>query len=69
MAKLTVEIVTPEKRILSVQADALSDDTCRQHPSTERFDRVITGLGRQLRAPLTRDVDQGRFSVEISAHE
>ncbi|SFR78027.1 sensor histidine kinase [Sphingomonas jatrophae] len=53
---------------LSVQAEALRDEACRQHPSAERFDRVITGLGRQLRAPLNRDPIEGRFSVEISAH-
>ncbi|HEX7873609.1 MAG TPA: sensor histidine kinase [Sphingobium sp.] len=32
----------------------------------ERFGRVLTGLSRQLRAPLSYDVTEGRYSMRLS---
>ncbi|CAN5229708.1 sensor histidine kinase [soil metagenome] len=33
----------------------------------QRFERVLTGLSRQLRAPLRRDVDEGAYTIKVSA--
>ena len=33
----------------------------------QRFERVLTGLSRQLRAPLRRDADEGSYTIKVSA--
>ncbi|TMJ16462.1 MAG: HAMP domain-containing protein [Alphaproteobacteria bacterium] len=32
----------------------------------ERFDRIVTGLSRQLRSAMDRDLDRGRYSLDIA---
>jgi two-component sensor histidine kinase len=56
----------PDRAELSVMAAGLAGDACRRNPAHERASRVIDGLSRQLRSPLTRDEAHGRYSIEVS---
>lgn len=49
---------------LTVQSPALRADLISPHLH-DRFDRVLLGLSRQLRAPLDRDEDAGGFAIAI----
>jgi two-component system, sensor histidine kinase PdtaS len=51
---------------LSVEVDALAGDPHTDPALRERFERIITGLSRQLRSELTRDPDRGRYAVRIA---
>jgi two-component system, sensor histidine kinase PdtaS len=51
---------------LAVEARGLTRDACRDHPGMNRFERIITGLSRQLRAPLNHDPDHGRYDIMIA---
>jgi len=57
---------TPDRALLSITASGLNGETCRSHPALERFTRILQGLSRQLRAPLTHDEAIGRYSIAIS---
>lgn len=50
---------------LSVETDALAGEPSCDERLMERFDRIITGLARQLRSTLERDTQTGRYSVVI----
>jgi two-component sensor histidine kinase len=51
---------------LSIEIDALAGAIVCDEALEERFDRIITGLARQLRSTLDRDPSRGRYSVRIS---
>jgi two-component sensor histidine kinase len=51
---------------LSIDVDSLAGGTERDQALSERFDRIITGLARQLRSTLERDPAKGRYSVGIA---
>lgn len=53
----------PDRACLTVASAALGDTARLQGLLTERYGRVLEGLSRQLRSPLTRDPEQGAFSV------
>lgn len=50
---------------LELIAPGLAGDACRGHPAAARFERVIEGLSRQLRAPLAKDGEQGHYAIDI----
>lgn len=51
---------------ISVRAPGLrASDEMTAHLAA-RYGRVLTGLSRQLRAPLEHDADTGRYTIEIS---
>ncbi|MET0239828.1 MAG: sensor histidine kinase [Sphingobium sp.] len=52
---------------LSISSDALRPSAEVERLLEERFGRVLTGLSRQLRAPLAHDAEQGRYSMRIAA--
>jgi two-component system, sensor histidine kinase PdtaS len=54
---------------LSVEVDSLAGGGARDEALSDRFERIITGLARQLRSALDRDVDRGRYSVRIGVVE
>ena len=54
---------------LSIDADSLAGGGSRDEALSERFDRIITGLARQLRSPLNHDPERGRYSVGIAVVE
>ena len=51
---------------LSIEVDSLAGDGARDEAISDRFDRIITGLARQLRTTLDRDPERGRYSVRIA---
>lgn len=56
---------TPSRARLELISAGLAGEACQSHPTIDRFNRVIEGLARQLRAPLSHDETIGRFSIEI----
>ncbi|MEJ7927392.1 sensor histidine kinase [Sphingobium sp. AN641] len=65
--RITVrQIDTPGRACLTVASSALTG-TLVTDPLHDRFDRVLTGLSRQLRAPLERDEEAGSYAIAISA--
>lgn len=55
----------PDRALLSIQSSRLGDDACERHPSRGRFERIVMGLGRQLRSHLDYDPAAGRYQIEI----
>jgi two-component sensor histidine kinase len=51
---------------LAVESDALRGDAACEEKLTERFDRIVTGLSRQLRSSLERDPAAGRYALDIA---
>lgn len=56
----------PERATLRIETVGLVGDTLGDYPGIGRFDRVVTGIARQFRSPLTQDLDAGRFEIQIS---
>lgn len=56
----------PHKADLRVASSALRTTSALEARLDGRFDRVLTGLSRQLRAPLKRDEEEGVFCIEIT---
>ena len=54
---------------LSIEADSLANAAARDEALSERFDRIITGLARQLRSTLDQDAECGRYSVRVAVVE
>ncbi|MEA3051112.1 MAG: two-component system, sensor histidine kinase PdtaS [Sphingomonadales bacterium] len=51
---------------LTVEADSLRSGAGRDATLTERFERIVTGLSRQLRSTLDRDPEAGRYTLAIA---
>ncbi|HEX8222407.1 MAG TPA: histidine kinase dimerization/phosphoacceptor domain -containing protein [Allosphingosinicella sp.] len=51
---------------LTVEADSLRNDAGGDSTLTERFERIVTGLSRQLRSTLDRDQQAGRYTLAIA---
>lgn len=51
---------------LVVESDALAGEIACDEILFTRFDRIITGLSRQLRSTLERDPECGRYTVRIA---
>jgi len=56
----------PPRARLAISSSALTGAVSAPRESAERFDRVIIGLSRQLRATLERDEEAGLIAVEIA---
>jgi len=56
----------PARAILAIESRQLGEDICELHPGRARFERIVTGLARQLRSHLDYDGAAGRYQVEIS---
>jgi two-component sensor histidine kinase len=50
---------------LTIEVDALAGAVDCDERLSDRFERIITGLARQLRSALDRDPDHGRYAVTI----
>ena len=57
---------SPDRAILSIAAPGMATPACREHPSRERFQRIVTGLSRQLRTTLEFDGGTGQFEIVIA---
>jgi two-component sensor histidine kinase len=51
---------------LSIQTDALKAGVPCEETLTDRFERIVTGLSRQLRSAIERDEEKGRYSLDIT---
>jgi len=56
----------PERAVLTIESRRLGEDICELHPGRARFERIVTGLARQLRSHLDYDGAVGRYQVEIA---
>jgi hypothetical protein len=57
---------TPDRALLSIVSKKLGEAICETHPARARFERIITGLARQLRSHLDYDGAIGRYQVAIA---
>jgi two-component system, sensor histidine kinase PdtaS len=57
---------SPGVATLTVESDSLREDVRADAQLAERFDRIVTGLSRQLRSALDRDGAEGRYSLPIA---
>lgn len=55
-----------ERLILCLQASAFKASTILREQLDSRYERVLTGLSRQLRAPLDHEEETGTYSIEVS---
>ena len=60
-----LESVRPGRAVLSVTTRAL-DPIAHPDGSTDKVERVLQGLSRQLRSALVRDDETGTMSIELS---
>ena len=51
---------------LSIESDSLKENTHCDERLFERFDRIVTGLSRQLRSTIQRDTETGRYALNIA---
>jgi signal transduction histidine kinase len=65
-ASVTLEGIEPTVAVLAIESDSLAGDIACDQTLFERFDRIVTGLARQLRSSLDRDPERGRYSVRIA---
>ena len=69
LVSIVLETAEPGTARLAIEADSLAGEGDRDQALEERFDRIITGLARQLRSPLERDPARGRYAVTIGVLE
>ena len=55
----------PGSAQLAIESEALQEGPQSDPEMAERFDRIVTGLSRQLRSTLVRDLKSGTFSLGI----
>ncbi|HWI85028.1 MAG TPA: sensor histidine kinase, partial [Sphingomonas sp.] len=58
--------VAPDRAVLAIEAIGLADHACEHHQGRARFERIITGLARQLRSHLDYDGKIGRYQIAIA---
>jgi hypothetical protein len=69
LVSVVLEAKGPGSARLSIEAAALVEPIDCDAPLAERFDRIVTGLARQLRSALDRDPGRGRYSVLVGIVE
>jgi hypothetical protein len=56
----------PDRANLRIETVGMAEGALDDYPGIGRFERVVTGIARQFRAPLSQDLQTGRFEIEIS---
>jgi two-component sensor histidine kinase len=51
---------------LVIESESLRADIPCDEKLADRFERIVTGLSRQLRSAITRDQDTGRYALDIA---
>jgi hypothetical protein len=51
---------------LAIESDSLQGEISCDEKLFERFDRIVTGLARQLRSQIERDTEAGRYALDIA---
>jgi two-component sensor histidine kinase len=59
----------PGTAAMVVESESLKPDVPCDPALTERFQRIVTGLSRQLRSTIARDEEEGRYSLAIAIVE
>jgi two-component sensor histidine kinase len=63
---VSLEGSSPTTALLSIESDSLKADTICDEKLFERFDRIVTGLSRQLRSTIDRNTETGRYALDIA---
>jgi two-component sensor histidine kinase len=63
---VVLEAGEPGFALLSVEVDSLTGTIECDDALKDRFERIITGLARQLRTTLDRDPERGRYAVHVA---
>jgi two-component system, sensor histidine kinase PdtaS len=69
LVSVVVEPDVPGMARLSIEVDSLAGTSAGDPALADRFDRIVTGLARQLRSTLDRDLARGRYSVLLKIVE
>ena len=69
LVSILLDTEGPSGALLSIEVDSLAGGGTRDENLSDRFDRIITGLARQLRSTLERDAEEGRYSIRIALVE
>jgi two-component sensor histidine kinase len=56
----------PGRASLAVESESLRGSAASDESLTDRFERIVTGLSRQLRTQIERDPALGRYSLDIA---
>ncbi|MDQ3140470.1 MAG: histidine kinase, partial [Pseudomonadota bacterium] len=64
---VTISLTGKEDRVacLAVESESLKAGVDCDALLSERFNRIVTGLSRQLRSAIDRDEDNGRYRLDI----
>jgi two-component sensor histidine kinase len=52
--------------VLAIESDSLRDGGPRDEILSDRFERIVIGLARQLRSKMDRDPETGRYALNIA---
>lgn len=63
---IVLEGAEPGYAQLTIDSDSLAGEIACDEGLSTRFERIITGLARQLRSTLERNPERGRYSVRIA---
>lgn len=63
---LTGEGANPGTAQLVIESDSLRPGASCATVLTERFERIVTGLSRQLRSTIDRDLEAGRYTLAVA---
>jgi len=69
MVSVAVDRESPGTARLAIEMDSSADAVVADENLRDRFDRIVTGLARQLRSTLAHDAERGRYSIEIATIE
>lgn len=58
----------PDRANLRIEAIGMAEHALDDYADVVRFERVVTGIARQFRAPLLKDLQTGRFEIQIGIH-
>jgi hypothetical protein len=67
--RISLNGMDPSSATLAIESESLRGTSDCDPALSDRFDRIITGLARQLRSSLHRDEEIGRYSVSIAVLE
>jgi two-component sensor histidine kinase len=56
----------PGKVRLNIESESLCGQVSCDDSLTDRFERIVTGLSRQLRSQVDRDTQAGRYALDIA---
>jgi len=64
--RISVQWQQDDRALLAIQSSGLQESPTMSAYLDDRYGRVLTGLSRQLRAPLDHDGEAGRYAIAIT---